>query len=447
MDAHTSQMNCLKQVKNQYEDYPYPPRNPEDEKKRLIVANSSYLAKINHYCFKGKEDFNNSFRVLEAGGGTGDTTIMLSESLRGKDAEVVYLDISSASMEIARQRAKIRKLDNIKWVNGSILDIDELGLGKFDYINCKGVLHHLENPDDGLKALKNSLKEDGAVGIMVYGQHARTGIYQMQEMLRMVNANHTDIEMMLQNTKLMYDSLPATNIFKKMESHFGFPSNRNNDPELYDLFLHSQDRAYTVEQIYQWVDDCGLNFIDFAEKKTLYRPELFIKDPDLLNTINNLPVKKQQAIAELMSCMVKMHFFFASAKTDTIADPRDIDNVPFVYRKCPFVNMYDSIKDLPLGATINLEDKIEGIAQFVIGRYTKDILRHFNGTNSIGEIFRLVKMGLGNGSEPADEELMNDFIGIYKPLELLGFAVLRNKSVPVFLTSDRMQQRVIEMYG
>ena len=59
----------LKEVREQYENYPYPYRNPEDEKRRIIFGSIDSLAKINHFCFQGKCDFMGSFRVLVAGGG------------------------------------------------------------------------------------------------------------------------------------------------------------------------------------------------------------------------------------------------------------------------------------------------------------------------------------------------------------------------------------------
>lgn len=447
MKSATEQMNCLKQVKNQYENYPYPSRDPENEKKTFCLAQMAYLAKINHYCFRGKQNFNSSFKLLDAGGGTGDITIMFAEQLRDTDAKIVYLDMSSASMEVAKQRAKIRKLDNIKWVNGSILDIEKMGLGKFDYINCTGVLHHLQNPDDGLKILRNSLRENGAIGIMVYGQYGRTAIYQMQEMLRLVNAGQQDVEIMLQNTKAILDSLPSTNAFKKVETLFSFPKNKKNNIELHDLFLHSQDRAYTVPQIYKWVEDCGLNFVDFAEKKTSYKPQTFIKDPDLLNIINKMSVERQQAIAELINCSLKIHIFYVSTNADTIADPADMDNIPFFYRCRAFVNLYDDIKDAPTGAVIELEDQTEGTAKFIIGKYTKHLLKHLSGNNTIKDIFRLARAQIDNANKPDDEELFRDFMGIYEPLNLLDLVVLRHRSVPAIKTERQIQERVTEMYS
>ncbi len=447
MGCTVNQINCLSEVREQYENYPYPSRNPEDEKQTLFLAQMSYLAKINHYCFKGKQNFNNSFKVLDAGGGTGDCTILLAEQLRDTDAQIVYLDISSASMDVAKQRAKIRELDNIKWVNGSLLDIDKMGLGKFDYINCSGVLHHLKNPDDGLRSLRNALSENGAIGIMVYGQHGRNAVYHMQQLLRLVNTGPTDVEIMLQNTKAILDSLPKTNAFKKVETLYSFPENKNNNIELYDLFLHSQDRAYTVPQIYQWVNDCGLNFVDFVEKKILYKPQTFIKDPDLLKIIQKLPIEKQQAIAEMMSCLLKLHIFFVSTQNDTVVNPNDWDNIPYFYRYSSIMQLYDKIKDTPHGTTIKINDPIEGAINLVIGKYTKHILKHLSGNISLKEMFDLIRTELYSQNKPSDEELFNDFMNIYKPLNLLDLIALRHKSVPAFKTELQIQNRIKQMYN
>jgi len=107
---------------------------------------------MNHYCFKGRQNFQDHFRCLVAGGGTGDAAIFLAEQLRDSNAEIVYLDMSEASRQIAQQRAQIRGLDNIQWITASLLDIPKLELALSDYINCSGVLHHLPEPKRACKA-------------------------------------------------------------------------------------------------------------------------------------------------------------------------------------------------------------------------------------------------------------------------------------------------------
>ena len=55
--------------------------------------------------------------------------------------------------------------------------VAELGMS-FDQIVCTGFIHHLPDPDEGLKALREALKVDGAKHLMVYAPYyGRNGIY------------------------------------------------------------------------------------------------------------------------------------------------------------------------------------------------------------------------------------------------------------------------------
>src|SRR3989441_12223585 len=271
--------NYLKAVRDQYEAFPYPPRNPADEKVRLENSWHDFLELINFYCFKGRNNFSQECRVLVAGGGTGDQTIFLAEQLRyNRRAEVVHLDISEKCNEIAKRRAEVRKLVNITWVRGSVLDLPSLKLGPFDYINCVGVLHHLEDPKAGLQALRSVLKADGAISLMLYGKYGRTGVYQLQELLRRLNFDETGLEAKLANTKIVLDSLPKTNWFKRSEAIIG-DHKEFGDAGIVDLLLHAQDRAFTVDELYDLVEGCDLRVVELIERgRSKYKVEPYTRD-------------------------------------------------------------------------------------------------------------------------------------------------------------------------
>lgn len=312
--------NITHNVREHYENLPYPERLPEDEKKRLLHTGLDSLDRMNHYCFKGQQSFNENFRVLVAGGGTGDAIIYLAEQLRGKKARIVYLDLSSASMEIAKERARIRKLDNIEWVNASILEQNSKSLGEFDYINCSGVLHHLEDPLVGLKVLKNLLAPNGVLAIMVYAKYGRTAIYQTQELLRMVNSNATSsIQEEVNNAWKILNSLPPTNWLKRSEG-LHTDHERYGDIGLYDLFLHKQDRAYSIPELFDWLNQADLNFIDFSCSKSDYDPRCYIKDQELLQSVLSKNKQEQYAISELISGAIIKHSFYCGKNKNTIAD-------------------------------------------------------------------------------------------------------------------------------
>ncbi len=120
------------------------------------------------------------------GGGTGDATIMLAQQMTslGRTGTVTWLDRSAAALTIARARADARRLTNIEWEQRSLLDLPGSGLGPFDYIDCCGVLHHLPDPAEGLRALLSVLAPGGGMGLMTYAPYGRTGVYMMQDVLR-----------------------------------------------------------------------------------------------------------------------------------------------------------------------------------------------------------------------------------------------------------------------
>ena len=445
MEQALLESHYLGEVKEQYENYPYPPRNPEDEKKRLIYTSVDPLAKINHYCFRGKRHFDNLFRALVAGAGTGDAVIYLAEQLRDADAQIVYLDISTASMEIAKRRAQIRELDNIEWVHGSLLDIPQIKIGEFDYISCTGVLHHLENPVEGLNALKSVLKQDGAMGIMVYGRYGRTGIYQIQELMKMINVEQDNMQQKVENTRTVLDCLPKTNWFKKSEQLFS--DINDGDIVIFDYFLHSQDRAFTVPQLYDWLNDCGLNLLEFAEFKASYRPEMFIKDNDLLQNIKTLPVDKQQSVAELIVGALTKHTFYASGQINTVADPNDPDIIPFFCDPISAEKLFNIARNKPTGATMEITQPNVGTVTIALGKYTKYLFKYLNGYTTLKKCFKLIqKEKEFRQNKPADGELFSDFIRIFNVLNLLDFMLLRHQSVRAYKTLEQMQKPIAGKY-
>lgn len=441
------QSEYLKTVRNQYENYPYPDRNPNDEKRRLMSYDNQSLYLINHYCFNGSmklspKGMGSTFRILIAGGGTGDAAIYYAEVLNNLNAEIVYLDMSQASTKIAKQRAKIRQLSNITWVHNSILDIPNINIGKFDYIDCSGVLHHLTAPNAGLNALKSILKDDGAMNIMVYAQYGRTGIYQMQELLRKVNTNEENLQVQVDTTKSILTSLPTSNWFEKSKENF--VNDTNNDNGIFDLLLHSQDRAYTIPQLYHWVEDeCKLQIIEFTgsgvESKIGYNPKIYIKDPNLLAKIKNLPIIEQKAISELLSGAMIKHSCFVSKKIDTIASYTDMTLVPYIHGiNNSGKEIADIIKEQP-GLAITFTIANQGSVSLVPTQYTEQLFRLIDGNRSIQEIFDKI--------EVPNEELFKEFESIFNHLFDLHILLLKSKKFPMVRSVQEAQERVNKIYN
>ena len=417
MDTSTDQITSA--VRRQYEDFPYPQRDPDDENRRLARTALSGLDVINHYGYRGRRDFRDGFRVLVAGGGTGDATVYLAHQLRDTDASIVYVDLSRASMRIAQQRAAVRGLENIRWIHGSLLDLPAMGLGEFDYIECSGVLHHLADPTAGLRTLVDVLADGGAMFVMVYARYGRTGVYQMQELMRRINFGESDPHVKVENTRAVLGSLPATNWFRRAEEMF-HDQHWASGAGVYDLFLHARDRAYSVPELYEWLDSCGLNLIQFElQTRLLYKPETHLDDEGLLARISGMPLRRQQAIGELLSGAIRKHSFLASPHRDTVASLRDLDNVPFFREEVIDRQTVARILGSPTWVfTVPSRPNLT----IAPGKYTRAAFQHIDGRRSLREVLKLAARAFR--IRPSRNEVLAQFAPAFEAVREWGDLLL-----------------------
>ena len=406
-------------VRAQYEAYPYPPRDPRDEAKRLIEGSPSHLMEINHYVFAGARDFTRPFRALVAGGGTGDGTIMLAQHLAdcACTAEIVYLDVSAAARAIAEARARQRNLRNIRFATASLLDLATLDLGTFDYVDCCGVLHHLPDPAAGLAILANALDANGGIGLMVYGAVGRTGVYHLQHVLRQLGRDEIDATRLDLASRLL-KQLPVTNWFARnpfVRDHLNV-----GDAGIYDLLLHSQDRAYTVPELADLVTSAGLAVTGLIEPWR-YDPASYLSDGALLKRIAPLDRLQRAHVAELLAGNLKVHICYAvkAARADrAVATPDDPGMVP-VLRDGSGEALSRNLK--PGGALTARADGLE--ARFALPRLAGPILARIDGRRTLRAIH--ADMTTGEGGKLDWPAFRHEFARLYAVLNGVNKMFLR----------------------
>src|SRR4051812_5764174 len=289
-----------RQLADQYEAYPYPRRDPREEAKRLIVGSPSHLREIDYWVFGATRSASRPLNALIAGGGTGDATVMLATHLTrlGRPGSVTWVDRSSASLRLAQERAKVRGLTNIVWEQRSLLDLRGSGLGPFDYIDCCGVLHHLPDPAEGLRALLSVLAPGGGMGLMVYAPHGRTGVYMMQDVMRRLAPADEPPGQRLDVARRVMKHLPETQWLRHnriFDDHIN-----GGDAGLYDLLLNPRDRAYTVPAFSALLREVGLVPTCWVEPMR-YDPVPMLPDPKLRARIEVMDVTERAALAEALA--------------------------------------------------------------------------------------------------------------------------------------------------
>ncbi|MGE0420436.1 MAG: class I SAM-dependent methyltransferase [Acetobacteraceae bacterium] len=370
------------QLAAQYEAYPYPRRDPRDEAKRLIVGSPGYLHEIDYWIFGARRPTSQPLRALFAGGGTGDGTIMLAQQLAREDrpGTVTWLDRSAASLKIAQARAEARKLTNIVWEQRSLLDLPGSGLGPFDYIDCCGVLHHLPDPAAGLRALTSVLAPGGGMGLMVYAPHGRTGVYMVQDALRVLAPPGQSPADRLDAARRVMRHLPQTNWLR--HNRFFDDHINGGDAGLYDILLNPRDRAFTVGAFDALLADAGLSVTCWVEP-IRYDPIPLLPDPRLRARIEHLSPLQKAELAEALAGNMAVHIVYCTRREDVphLPDPTRDDAVPVV-RDATGETLARSIN--PDGTIVV---SLEGLRiPVALPPQAGAILSQVNGQRSVGEI-------------------------------------------------------------
>lgn len=311
----------MNRVKEQYDSYPYPARDPQDERKRLIRGSPSWPMEMDHHLWGGKRDWKQPLRALIAGGGTGDALVQLAQVLTslGHPYEITYLDMSETARAIAQERCQIRGLRNITFVTGDLLSAPDLG--PFDYIDCCGVLHHLSDPQPGFDALSRALAPGGGIGIMVYAPYGRSGVYPLQEAFGALSQGMSAGER-LKMGQAVAAELPEGHPFRRNPNLLDHEA---SDAGFYDLLLHAQDRPYTVSELLESLTLAGLEPAGFVPAALYDLKRLLPKGVEIPDTLD---ATEQMALAEKLQGTIKTHIVYAKAQGAVVVKPSDPLAVP-----------------------------------------------------------------------------------------------------------------------
>ena len=240
--------SASKLVADNYEHYPYP---------RWIGMDVPEPGKRHQQLREFFDDneltfLQQPFKVLVAGCGTGNKAIEYALSY-GSHVHVLAVDLSRASLAYAARMARRYRATNLEFLQIDLLDLPNLNR-QFDIVECTGVLHHMQDPAEGGRALVECVRDGGIMHISLYSELSRREIVRLRQgyEARIPEITSDDVrryrrQWMQQDPALIDDRLPLRRDF--------FDLNRCKD-----LLFHPLEHRFTLPQIGRLLDDLGLEF-------------------------------------------------------------------------------------------------------------------------------------------------------------------------------------------
>jgi len=303
-----------KAVQKLYNTYPFPPDPLLDEPPPGYNWRWHYQSAYN-FC-AGMKPSQEKIRILDAGCGTGSGTEYLV--LHNPYADIIAIDLSENALATAKKR--LEKSGVLANFHGTItfkqlpLETVDTLEENFDFINCVGVLHHLPEPEIGIKALAQKLAVGGLMHIFVYGELGRWEIQLMQKAIAILQGEKKgDYVDGVKVGRQLFANLPENNrLVTKENQRWQWENQR--DECFADMYVHPQEVDYNIDTLFDFIAISGLEFIGFSNPDSWELERLMGKNNDLMNRAKNLTPQQRYRLIELLDPDPITHYEFFLAK-------------------------------------------------------------------------------------------------------------------------------------
>jgi 2-polyprenyl-3-methyl-5-hydroxy-6-metoxy-1,4-benzoquinol methylase len=277
----------IEKIRQQFEGTPYAKApidySPKDNLNELFINSYATPNYLRHQAVVDPA----TTTVLDVGCGTGDTTLALA--LANPGAQVVGMDLSAASVEIARQRIAHHGIPNVEFQALSLTDLPQLGM-MFDYINCEEVLY-LMDPRVGLQAMGSVLKPQGIIRSNLHSKLQREPFFRAQELFRYMglmdsNPEALEIEIVVSTFQALKSSVNLKTRTWKEDL-----AGADNGSQILMNYLFHGDRGYTIPDLFQALEQSNLAFVSMTRWRQWEILDLF-EDP------TDLPAFWEMSLAE-----------------------------------------------------------------------------------------------------------------------------------------------------
>ncbi|MBD1822698.1 methyltransferase domain-containing protein [Cyanobacteria bacterium FACHB-DQ100] len=285
----------LEKMRQQFDNAPYPripleefPKNP-----RALYIHSLVTA---YYRRNQKVVTPAGKLILDAGCGTGYKSLELAIANPG--AKIVGIDLSPASVDLARKRLQYHNIENVEFHAIALEDLPSLGM-QFDYINNDEVLYLLPDPIAGLKAMKEVLKPDGILRTNFHSSLQRIIYHRAQKFFKQLGfmarpEPEAEVKLVREIVKCL-----KNDVFVKQ---YGWNSNfETSDEAVLANYLLDGDKGWTILELFEAIESVGLELISMVNWREWDLLSLF-------NDIGELPFNVMMGFSD-QSIAQQLHLY------------------------------------------------------------------------------------------------------------------------------------------
>jgi SAM-dependent methyltransferase len=367
-----------------YTNHPYPPPLENLDRAREMWQDEN-VHRAEYHLFWPYKEYRADFDVLIAGCGTWQAAKF---ALCHPAARVMAIDISPTSLnhtEALKKKYDLSNLETRQLPIESVSDLDQ----RFDLVISTGVLHHLVDPDAGLRALKPMLTADGVMYLMLYAPYGRTGVHMLQDYCRRlgVGTSPQEINDLTRTLSLLSQHHPL--VLMMRGSRDGLDANA-----LIDAVLNPRDRTYSVPQLFEFVERNDLKFARWYWQAP-YLPQCGgISDTPHVSKLAALPERDQYTQMELWRGMMSNHDFIVQQRDATNDGKPSFDDEQYL-RYVPIRRAWTMCAqdDLPPGAAGVLLNRTHLFDDLFlpINEQEKQFYEAIDGRRDISEMIETVK--------------------------------------------------------
>jgi SAM-dependent methyltransferase len=297
-----------KEVRHLYTQYPFPNTTYRLKYGRLMLAFFSRIAPT------GRVSYLDGIRILEAGCGTGTTITQIAAGF--PRSRVLGLDLTPASLDIARKNAQELNLPNLEFREDNILTMDLKE--RFEVVLNIGVLHHLADMQQGIHNLARHITDSGYLVLWLYGKYGRFKLNLNQRLFRILFQNVENLPTKLALAKSALSTFPR----EYVECHFNAPTSKaennfeksltfafENEAWLVDQFLHVNEQVVNMDDIHTLLGNERLKIVDWLGVQQDL--STYTNDEQLIGLFRQLPQAQRQIVIDLL---LKPNYYFVVAQ-------------------------------------------------------------------------------------------------------------------------------------